>query len=562
MRILELDSDSITYVAVAPEAEIYEDIKEKSMMVKDVLVVLISVEQEDTKETADTAVKDIEKFLKQLGRKNVMLYPYAHLSNNLARPKEAIDIINYMYNLVSKENFKVYKAPFGWTKKNTFDVKGHPVAEQARSYGPVVAAEKVYKKVKPVEVNTSVVKKSDWAGLPDTDHRTIGERLDLYSFQEVSPSMVYWHPNGHVIYRQLIKFIRELEEEYGYEETSTPVVANTALWHVSGHYDHYKDNMFMFDNDMGHLGLKPMSCPSTILIYKSRKWSYRELPFRTSTFDKLYRKEVSGSLTGLFRVMEMTQDDGHIFLTEEQVEHEAEKFLEFVKRVYDTFGMKFAAKLSTMPDDHMGDKALWGKATDSLKRALEKNKMKYEIKDKEGAFYGPKIDFDVYDLMGRSWQLATLQVDYQQPLRFGLEYAGDDGKQHTPVIIHRAALGSLERFIAVLVEHYKGKFPTWLAPIQVVVVSLSEQFGDYAEKIYKELKANGIRAGLDISDKTLQYKIRDAKMKETPYTLILGKKEADSGMISIRMRDGTQKNQVSIADFIKQLKDEIKTRKS
>ncbi len=560
MRTLQLDVDSIHYEAISPEAEIYEDPEQRSLTMNDALVVMISVEQGDNNETAEKAIKDIEALMDRLGRKNLLLYPYAHLSNTLAAPKEAMEVINHMKKSVS-DRFVVEKAPFGWTKKPTIAIKGHPLAEQSRSYG-TGDVKKVYRKVRPVEVNTSVVRKSDWSGLPESDHRTIGEQLDLYSFQEVSPSMVYWHPNGYVIYRELVNFIRELEEEYGYEETSTPVIANTALWHVSGHYDHYKDNMFMFDTDMGHLGLKPMSCPSTILIYKSRKWSYRELPFRASTFDKLYRKEISGALTGLFRVMELTQDDGHIFLAEEQVEKEVERFLEFVRRVYDTFGMKFVAKLSTMPDSHMGDERLWEVATGYLKKALDKQGMDYEIKDKEGAFYGPKIDFDVFDSMGRAWQCATMQVDYQQPLRFGLEYTGEDGKQHTTVIIHRAALGSLERFIAILVEHYKGKFPTWLAPVQIAVLSISEQVADYADAVYQELRRHRIRAALDISDKTLQYKIRDAKMREVPYTLILGRKEAEAKTISVRLRNGTQKNQLDLGDFIAQIKEEIASRKN
>ncbi len=559
MRILELDCDSVRYEAVKPEAEVYEDAKEKSVSVDDVLLVLASVEEGDSDQTAQAAVRDITKFMGQLGRKKVMLYPYAHLSSYLARPREAMAIVNGMYASLS-ESFEAYKAPFGWTKKPTFAIKGHPLAEQARSYGPA-AGEKAYKKAKPVEANTAIVRKSDWSGLPKGDHRTIGEQLDLYSFQEVSPSMVYWHPNGHVIYRELVKFIRELEEADGYEETSTPALSNTALWHVSGHYEHYKDNMFMFQSDMGELGLKPMNCPSTILIYKSKRWSYRDLPFRTATFDKLYRKEVSGALSGLFRVMELTQDDGHIFLTEEQVEKEAERFLRFVQKVYDTFGMRFTAKLSTKPKESMGDGELWDKATAMLRDALKRSGMPYEIKEGEGAFYGPKIDFDVHDSMGRAWQLATMQVDYQQPINFGLEYAGEDGKLHTPVIIHRAALGSVERFAAILVEHYKGKFPAWLAPVQVIVASLSEQLGEYAQKVYGSLKDEGLRAALDISDRTLQYKIRDAKMKEIPYTIILGKKEEEARTISVRMRDGTQKNQIRLEEFVAMLKQEIGSRK-
>ncbi len=555
-----MDVNNITYEPVAPEASVYEDAKKEKVSLDGTLVIFVSVEKGDTMQMAELAVKDTEEFMRKLGRKALLIYPFAHLSNNLESPKEAMRILEHMYKHVSKE-YDVSKAPFGWTKKMSVDVKGHPLAEQSRSYGGG-ESQKIYEKAKPVEANTAIVRKSDWAGLPEGDHRTIGERLDLYSFQEVSPSMVYWHPNGHVVYRELVRFIRELEERYGYEETSTPVVSNTALWHVSGHYDHYKENMFMFENDMGQLGLKPMNCPSTILIYKSRKWSYRDLPFRTATFDKLYRKEVSGALTGLFRVMELTQDDGHIFLAESQVGTEAERFLEFVKEVYETFGMKFIAKLSTMPDSHMGDETLWEKATASLKGALERSGIDYEVKEKEGAFYGPKIDFDVIDSMGRAWQCATLQVDYQMPLRFGLEYTGDDGKEHTPVIIHRAALGSIERFTAILVEHLHGKFPAWIAPTQVVVVSISEQTSGYAEEVYKALKGNGIRAELDVSGRTLQYKIRDAKMKEVPYTIILGKKEEEAKTVSIRLRDGTQKNQVKLEDFTAQLKEEISNRRA
>ena len=558
VRILELDSDSVKYEAVKPEAEVYEEAMERSVSVDDVLLVLVSVEEGDTAETGDAAVRDIIKFMAQLGRKRVMLYPYAHLSSSLARPREAMVIVNGMYDSLSK-SVEAYKAPFGWTKKPTFAIKGHPLAEQARSYGSAAPA-KAYRKSAPVEANSAIVRKSDWSGLPKEDHRTIGEQLDLYSFQEVSPSMVYWHPNGYVIYRELVRFMRELEEMDGYDETSTPALSNTALWHVSGHYEHYKDNMFMFQSDMGELGLKPMNCPSTILIYKSKRWSYRDLPFRTATFDKLYRKEVSGALTGLFRVMELTQDDGHIFLAEDQVEEEAERFLRFIRRVYDTFGMKFTAKLSTRPRESMGDGELWDRATGMLRDALKRSGLEYEVKEGEGAFYGPKIDFDVHDSMGRAWQLSTMQVDYQQPIKFGLEYAGEDGKQHTPVIIHRAALGSIERFAAILVEHYRGKFPTWLAPVQVIVASLSDQVSGYAETVYGKLKEEKLRVALDISDRTLQYKIRDAKMKEIPYTIILGKKEEEAGTISIRMRDGTQRNQVSLGGFIAQLHDEISRR--
>ena len=561
MRILQFDVNNVSYEPIKPEASVYEDVTKEKVSIDDVLVIFTTVEEGDDREMAKKAIQDTDSFLKKLARKKLLIYPFAHLSGSLANPNEAMQILSYMFEEAKTiPGIDVWKAPFGWNKKLDLDIKAHPLAEQSRSYGHDGEERKTYTKTKPTSVNTAIVRKSDWSGLPATDHRTIGERLDLYSFQEVSPAMVYWHPKGHVIYRMLTSFIRSLEEKQDYMEISTPGLNNVALWHVSGHAEHYKENMFLFDSDFGSVGLKPMNCPSTILIYKSRKWSYRELPFRTAIFDKLYRKELSGALTGLFRVKELTQDDGHIFVTEEQIGDEVSMFLSLVKDVYSTFGMKFAAKLSTMPDDHIGDEAIWEKATESLKSALDANNIKYEIKEKEGAFYGPKIDFDVFDSIGRIWQCATIQIDYQMPIRFGLEYAGEDGKSHTPVIIHRAALGSLERFIGILTEHYQGKFPTWIAPVQVRVISISEQAADYASKIYALLKEAQIRVELDISDKTLEYKIRDSKMQEIPYTIIVGKREVENERISVRTRNNLQKNGIGLDEFMKAISEEINLR--
>ncbi|MCL5675162.1 MAG: threonine--tRNA ligase [Candidatus Marsarchaeota archaeon] len=558
MRILQLDVDRITYEPVKPEASVYEDVSRERISVEDTLVILVSIETGDTKEMAEKAMHDTFDYMEKLARKKLVIYPFAHLSRELADPHEAMNMLNYMYSMVPG-SIEAKKAPFGWNKKLILDIKVHPLAEQSRTYGAGEEA-KIYKKAKPVSANTAIVRKSDWSGMPPTDHRTIGEKLDLYSFQEVSPSMVYWHPNGHLLFRNLMQYLREKEEEHGYKEIGTPVVANTALWHVSGHIDHYKENMFIFNSGTEELGLKPMNCPSTILIYKSRKWSYRDLPFRTAIFDKLYRREVSGALTGLFRVQELTQDDGHVFLREDQLEEEIEDLLKMVKEVYDTFEMRFIANLSTMPDNHMGDERLWEQATDALKKALEKNRIEYKVKEKEGAFYGPKIDIDVLDALGRSWQCATIQVDYQQPIRFKLSYTGEDGHEKMPVIIHRAILGSLERFIAILVEHYQGKFPAWLSPVQVNVLSISEQTSEYAKSVYDELKKNRIRAGLDISDRTLEYKIRESISMKVPYTIVLGKKEKEAGKIAVRNRDGVQKFGVDLHDFAGSLAKEISER--
>ena len=468
-------------------------------------------------------------------------------------------IINYMAEKATASNLEVKKAPFGWNKKLSVAIKGHPLAEQSKSYGRD-SVEKIRKREKPVAVDTSIVKKSDWSGLPETDHRTIGERLDLYSFQEVSPGMTYWHPNGHVIFRELFKYIREKLEEYGYQEIATPAFANIALWHVSGHDEHYKDNMFLFENDGQQYGLKPMNCPSTFMVYKSRKWSYRDLPLRFADFDKLYRNEISGALTGLFRVRELTQDDAHIFVREDQIEDELIRVLSMVQELYSMFGLEYKAKLSTMPDDHAGEKEDWDKAQAKLKEALARKGMKYEIKDKEGAFYGPKIDFDVKDSMGREWQCATVQLDYQLPKRFNLEYAGEDGKQHMPIVIHRVIYGTLERFLGVLTEHCQGKFPVWLAPVQAMVISISEQSNKYAESIHDELRKKRIRSALNVSDRTLEYKIRDAQLQRVPYMLIIGEKEAEKKTVTLRDRNGKQRHDVALKDFTDRIEKEIKDR--
>jgi threonyl-tRNA synthetase len=559
MKILLLDVESIGWELIKPEASVYEDSDEKSVSVKDALVMMLSVESDDDKDVAEKAVADVEKIMKQLKRSRLVIYPYAHLSNDLADPKSAMQMIDSVYKSVaSDKGIEVRKAPFGWNKKWSITMKGHPLAEQMRSFGK--DERKVYKKAKPVSVNTAIVRKSDVSGLPETDHRTIGERLDLFSLQEVSPGMIYWHPNGMVIFNELVKFIRERQLEYGYTEVGTPAIANTALWDVSGHMEHYKDNMFRFDAEDESLALKPMNCASIMMIYKSRRWSYRDLPLRLSDFDKVYRNEISGALTGLFRVREITQDDAHIFVREDQVEEEITNVLKLINEFYSKFNLAYKAKLSTMPDSHLGDEKLWSDAIGKLKKTLEKNKMKYEIKEKEGAFYGPKIDFDIVDSIGREWQCATVQLDYQLPQRFGLEYTGEDGRGRMPIVVHRVVYGSLERFLGVFIEHSQGKFPTWLAPVQVRVMSISEPANDYAEKVYGELRKHGIRAYADLSDRTLEYKIREAQMQKVPYMVILGKKEQESGKITVRDRAGKQAHDLELIEFVKKISKEISER--
>ncbi|MGC8571837.1 MAG: threonine--tRNA ligase [Candidatus Micrarchaeia archaeon] len=575
MKILQLDVNSIEFQPIAPELNTYERIQEsekENHIIKDALVLMVSIEKEDTEKIGSLAIKEAIESALNLGRKNIVLYPFAHLSNNLEDPDRAMKIMHYLFNEAKKSNLNIINAPFGWNKSLKIDIKGHPLAETLRNYskegeeesGETKRVKNITEVKKKLErerrIDLSIVKKSEFVGLPDTDHRTIGERLDLFSFQGVSPAMVYWHPNGWIIFNALKRFIQEKLKEYGYKEISTPAIANIALWHVSGHIDHYIDNMFIIKEEKEDLGIKPMNCPSTILIYKSRKWSYKELPLRLSIFDRIYRKEVSGALSGLFRVQELTQDDAHIFLANEDVIKEITSLLKLFKEVYSKFGFEYKVKLSTMPDSHLGDEDLWNNAINALKEALAANNLKYEVKEKEGAFYGPKIDFDIKDSMNREWQCGTIQLDYQLPQRFNITYTGSDGKEYTPVIVHRAIYGTFERFIGILIEHYKGKFPTWLAPTQVRIITISEQANNYAEELYKKIDGKGIRVELDISDKTLEYKIRDAQLHSVPYMIIVGKKEAEAKTISIRTLLGKQKNGANTDEFIDSLKHEIEDR--
>lgn len=558
MRILQLDVNTITYKMIKPEASIYESIEKKEQSVSNALVIFITIEQDDTKDYAQKMIHDVSKFLIQQKIKNLVLYPFAHLSDNLGDLDAASSLFGKIKEYAHEKikDVTIYAAPFGWNKQLSLDIKGYPLAEQSRRYGVNVEGAAIKKERKRVDL--AIVKKSEWADLAETDHRKIGERQDLFSFQEISPGMVYWHNNGLIIYQTLISFITQILRKNNYQIISTPSISNIALWHMSGHMEHYKENMYLL-GDQQDMGLKPMNCPSTIMIYKSRRYSYKDLPLRLAIFDRIYRNEISGALTGLMRLREFTQDDAHIFTSPEHLESELSALLNIAKYLYNVFGMEYYANLSTMPDVHLGDKETWDVAISYLKKALDANKIKYTIKEKDGAFYGPKIDIHVKDSLKREWQCGTIQVDYQLPSRFNISYMGEDGKEHMPILIHRALYGSLERFIGVMIEHYKGKFPTWISPTQVCVISISEVSNSYTQQVYQKIIEHNIRAKLDISDKTLEYKIRDSKMLEIPYTIIIGQKEEDKKSISIRDRNNKQVFGATIESFLHAITNEIKS---
>ncbi|MEM0120879.1 MAG: threonine--tRNA ligase [Thermoprotei archaeon] len=561
MRILQLDVDYVEFELVEPEIDIHDEPLERRVRVEDALLLLTSVEMGDSADIARKAVGDAAKFASQLKRNRIVIYPYAHLSSNLEEPTKAREILLSMKKEAEALGFEVYSAPFGWNKKLTVSTKAHPLAEQSRSYGADSQAAAQPKRWRHVELTEeqllAKVRKSDFSGLPETDHRVIGEKLDLFSFQEVSPGMVYWHHNGVIIRNLLLEMIRGLLRQYGYIEISTPALANTALWRLSGHWDHYKDNMFLTSIGDEEYGLKPMNCPSTFLVYKSKRWSYRDLPLKIADFDPLFRNELSGVTSGLFRVKMFTQDDAHIFAAEDQLKQVFGELIELMKYLYGVFGLSYRVKVSTMPDDHLGSVEQWEKATRILMEVLKENGLEFEVKEKEGAFYGPKIDVDVMDSMGREWQCATMQLDFQMPQRFHLTYTGEDGKEHTPVVVHRVIYGSLERFIGILIEHFKGNFPVWIAPIQVRVLSVSEAAKSYAQKVYNRLQQGGFRVEVDVSNKTLEYKIREAELAKIPYVLVVGRREEEANTVSVRVRHVGQLNNVPLEEYIKRLRDEV-----
>jgi len=385
------------------------------------------------------------------------------------------------------------------------------------------------------------------------DHRKLGRELDLLSFNTLSPGAVFWHPKGWTIYRELQRMSREMHLAAGYIEISNPVIYNKSLFETSGHWEHYNEHMFKLESEGDTFCVKPMNCPDTMMFYKRKKHSYRELPLRVLEFQMLHRNELSGALNGLFRVRQFTQDDSHIFATEDQIESEIGKVIGLLGRVYSLFNLQFRVNLSTRPEDFMGEPELWDRAEAALARAIEANGLDYKVKHGDGAFYGPKIDFDVLDSLGRKWQCATIQLDFQLPRRFELQYTGADNNPHTPVVIHRALFGSMERFIGILIEHVAGAFPTWLAPVQATFLPINDECAEACHKAADELRGLGLRVEVDDRSEKLGYKIREAELAKTPYMLVVGMKEKESGKFSVRTFQEGDRGQMTFEE----LRDEL-----
>ena len=386
------------------------------------------------------------------------------------------------------------------------------------------------------------------------DHRKLGKELGLFMFAEEGPGFPFFLPKGMTLKNTLIDYWREIHLREGYQEVSTPIILSRKLWENSGHWDHYKDNMYTTVIDEEDYAVKPMNCPGGMLVYKNQPHSYRDLPLRVGELGLVHRHEKSGQLHGLMRVRCFTQDDAHIFMRDDQIEDEIKGVTRLINEVYTQFGFEYFVELSTRPEDSMGSDEDWEMATNGLKKALEDMGLEYIVNEGDGAFYGPKIDFHLRDSLGRTWQCGTIQLDFQMPQRFDLEYTAEDGSKKRPIMIHRVCFGSIERFIGILIEHFAGKFPVWLAPVQVKVIPVSEKSMEYAAGVYEKLKAAGIRTELDHKDEKVGYKIRQAQLEKVPYMLVLGEKEAAEGAITVRSRDKGDLGAAGLEDFIADIK--------
>ncbi len=562
MKILSLHCDYIKFKPLKKALKKIEDLSEKEKKekeVKEVLVILTAVEKSDKniEDVVKELVKNIKDIAEQVKAKNIVLYPYAHLSSNLASPEIAVEILENAEKKL-KKSFSVVRAPFGYYKEFELKVKGHPLSELSREINVAGEGDKKYDEKQLLrEISKS---KLDTSKLKSNDHRIIGQQMDLYSFNETAPGMVFWHNNGLIIRNELVKFWREVHKKEGYEEISTPQILDKKLWQISGHWEKYKENIFLTDYEKRQFAVKPMNCPGGMLIFKNKPKSYRDLPLRVGELGIVHRQELSGVLGGLFRVVQFIQDDAHIYCTEKQLENELVKIIKLVKIIYDKFGLKLShIELSTRPEKRIGSDKIWDKAEKVLESVLKKQKIKYKINKGDGAFYGPKIDYHVKDSLGRTWQLGTIQLDFAMPERFELEYTDKDNKKKRPVMIHRTIYGSLERFMGVLIEHTNGRFPTWLAPVQVRVLNFTDRNRKYAEEIIKELKAkiSGLRIEEDFRNTTIPAKVKDAEIMRVPYIIVAGDKEEKEKTIAVRVRGDKKIQQFSVEDFSDKLREEI-----
>ena len=566
MKTLNLHVDYIKFKPLKKALKNIPDLPEKEMQeqeIKEALVVLTAVEKSDTdvKAVVEKYIENIKDISKQVNAKNIVLYPYAHLSKELGSPEIAQKILIKAEEELKKLKFKVIHAPFGYYKEFELKVKGHPLSELSREIKIETVGTKTEEKYEPKQLLREISKsKLDTSKLKENDHRILGKQMNLFSFNEVAPGMVFWHSNGFVIRNELINFERELMKKSGYQEIATPQILDKKLWQISGHWEKYKENIFLSEYEKRDFAVKPMNCPGGLLVYKNSPKSYKDLPLKAGEFGVVHRQELSGVLGGLFRVMQFTQDDAHIFCAEKQLEEEISKVIDLVDLIYSKFKFEYSIELSTRPEKRIGSDEIWDKAEKSLKNVLDKRKIKYKTNKGEGAFYGPKIDFHLKDSLGRTWQCGTIQVDFSMPERFELEYADKNNEKKRPIMVHRAVYGSLERFIGILLEHTNGRLPLWLAPIQVRILNFTDRNKKYSEKILKQLEEEipTLRVDSDFASETIPSKVKDAEIMKIPYILVVGDKEEKSGKIAVRKNGKIES--IKVDKFVKMIKEEIFSR--
>lgn len=580
MKILTLHTDYIKFKPLKKALKSIADLGEKELKeshVKDALVVLTAVEKIDDniEEVISEFVKNIKDVAGQVKAENIVLYPYAHLSNNLASPDVAVKVLDGAEKALKKD-FKVSRAPFGYYKEFEMKVKGHPLSELSREIrigdagGKMQNVGDVSRKqdsgvIDHKQLLREISKsKLDTRKLKDNDHRILGQQMDLFSFSEVAPGMVFWHNNGLIIRNELVNFWRDVHRKQGYQEISTPQILDEKLWKISGHWDKYKDNIFLTDYEKKNFAVKPMNCPGGMLVYKNKPKSFRDLPLRVAELGIVHRQELSGVLGGLFRVIQFTQDDAHIFCTDEQLESEIGKIIDLILYFYrDVFGFEYHVELSTRPEKRIGDEKMWDKAEKTLENVLKKKKMSFKVNKGDGAFYGPKIDFHIKDSLGRTWQCGTVQLDFAMPERFDLTYNDSGNKEKRPIMLHRVVYGSLERFIGILLEHTNGRLPLWLAPIQVMVVSFTDRNQKYCKEFIESLSSlvPNLRINADFRTESVPLKVKDAEFMRVPYILVLGDKEEKEGTLAVRAKGSNKIEKMSLHDFAEKIKKEISERK-
>ncbi|MBT4935860.1 threonine--tRNA ligase [Candidatus Woesearchaeota archaeon] len=568
MKILTIHADFIEFKAKKKAIKDVADVDKVKKRAEECLVVFTAVEKRDEKNVdaiVEKYVQEIKNIAQQVNTKTIVLYPYAHLSSALSSPKVAEDVMKRAETILS-DKYEVTRAPFGWYKSFTVACKGHPLSELSREFtvdgdnGKVVEKELNDTEIKSLlkQISRS---RLDSSKLKDNDHRIIGKDLDLWSFNETAPGMVFWHNKGMIIKNLLIDYWREVHNKNGYQEISTPQIMDKKLWLLSGHWAKYKENMFITNYEKREFAVKPMNCPGGMLVYKASTKSYRDLPLRVGELGVVHRQELSGVLAGLFRLIQFTQDDAHIYCTEKQIESEVSKIIDIIKDMFSVFKLEFHhIELSTRPEKRIGTDDSWELAEKALENVLKEKKVEYTINEGDGAFYGPKIDFHLQDSLDRTWQCSTIQLDMALPERFDLEYTTKDGNSKRPIMLHRVVYGAIERFIGIITEHLNGKFPLWLSPVQVKVLTITDQNIPFAKEVIEKLQKANLRVELDDQSESMGKKVKDALNEKVNYIITIGDKEVEKKMLAVRDRSGKTSFDVDITEFIQKLVDEIKER--